>query len=717
MIALLWNCRGLGKPSAVQALKDLIRSYKPSLVFLTETKLCERRMLSLKFSLGFNSCFAVDRIGFGGGLALLWNSNLDVSLQSFSVGHIDAYIKCDDADCGWFFTGFYGHPEVDKRKESWKLLERIGQGRTQPWFCGGDFNEILYHHEMFGQGVRAEYQMKNFRDATELVGVADIGCQGAFFTWNNGRKGNLCTCVRLDRGFANLAWKTLFPNAYMRSIPSARSDHLPLLLHLHGLSQTGQTRAQLPRRFEVFWLQDPECARVVEENWRIMGSSVLQGFKQCGERVMSQLRDWSWRKYGNLEKKIKKEKEALANILEEYGVGEQYVAGQRRLEDLLHMNDDYWRIRSRSNWMQQGDRNTSYFHHHASQRRTRNQIKKLKNSTGVWIEDGVELEKLIVGHYTSLFTHDPQVRGKFAANYSGVIRRRLSVSMQQELAKPFTADEVLSALKLMHPTKAPGPDGYQAIFFQKFWGIIGNDVLAVVLGFLNGEEEIAGLNETFISLIPKVKSPEVIADYRPISLCNVVYKLIAKTLALRMKGVMGFLIDEAQSAFVPDRLITDNVIVAFEAFHKLKKGTGANMAVKLDMSKAYDRIEWPFLEWILGEMGFSDRWVWMIMHCVSSVSFRILINGKPSSSFTPSRGIRQGDPLSPYLFILCSEGFSALIREEERKGMWNGVTMGCNGPLVSHLFFADDSLLFCSADVQGVTTLTTILQEYELATG
>ena len=124
-----------------------------------------------------------------------------------------------------------------------------------------------------------------------------------------------------------------------------------------------------------------------------------------------------------------------------------------------------------------------------------------------------------------------------------------------------------------------------------------------------------------------------------------------------------------------------------------------------------------FLAWILNEMGFSGRWVQLIMSCVTSVSFQVLINGQASISFTPSRGIRQGDPLSPYLFLFVLEGLSALIREEERREFWKGLRMGRGGPVLSHLFFADDSLLFCRADDQGLATLSRVLKAYEVATG
>ena len=147
---------------------------------------------------------------------------------------------------------------------------------------------------------------------------------------------------------------------------------------------------------------------------------------------------------------------------------------------------------------------------------------------------------------------------------------------------------------------------------------------------------------THICLIPKVKSPQQVTEFRPISLCNVVYRLISKILANRLKRVLDVVIDELQSAFVPGRLITDNVLVAFETMHCIdqrKKGKKALMAIKLDMSKAYDKVEWVYLETIMRKIGFHERWSSLIMMCATTVSYSMLINGKPKGKIILLRGL------------------------------------------------------------------------------
>ena len=210
------------------------------------------------------------------------------------------------------------------------------------------------------------------------------------------------------------------------------------------------------------------------------------------------------------------------------------------------------------------------------------------------------------------------------------ISPRVTEEMNAILIKPFSQEEIWEALQSIGDLKAPGPDGIPSIFYKRFWSIVGEQVKKEVLTVLNGGPMPRGWNDTIIVLIPKVKNPERVKDLRPISLCNVLYKLIAKVLANRLKSILPEIIAPSQSAFVPRRLITDNVLLAYELTHHLRnkrEGKYGLAAFKLDMSKAYDRVEWSFLERIKRRMGFSERWINLVMLCVTTVSYRIRVNG------------------------------------------------------------------------------------------
>lgn len=246
------------------------------------------------------------------------------------------------------------------------------------------------------------------------------------------------------------------------------------------------------------------------------------------------------------------------------------------------------------------------------------------------------------------------------------LQGRVSQAMNFALTQPFTKEEIKKSLFDMHPAKAPGVDGMPAGFFQNFWSIIGESVTKACLKFLNEGCELGSLNHTLIALIPKVKDPKLVTEFRPISLCTVVYKILSKTIANRLKPHLPAIILPEQSAFVPGRQILDNVLVAFETMHKLKahrKGKVSLMAIKLDMSKAYDRVEWPFLRAMMEKLGFCSKWIDLVMKCVSAVSYSVLVNGRTCGDFKPTRGLRQGDPLSPYLFLLCMEGLVSILRK------------------------------------------------------
>ena len=250
-------------------------------------------------------------------------------------------------------------------------------------------------------------------------------------------------------------------------------------------------------------------------------------------------------------------------------------------EDMCHQ-------RSRNCWLRSGEHNTSFFHAKASNRHQQNAIHQIRDSEDTWQEDEGVIGRTFVEYFEQLFTSSqPDVSDKFI----DAIHTKVTDRMNSRLLQEFQASEMERTLKQMHPMKAPRPDSMPPLFYRHFWPTISSIVIQTILDFLSHGAAPPKFHETHIVLIPNTKNLERVTDYRPINLCNVAYKIASKAVANMLKMVLQDIVCENQSAFVSERLSTDNLLVAHEIMHHInrkKKGKCGEMAFKLDMSKAYD---------------------------------------------------------------------------------------------------------------------------------
>ena len=719
MSIMSWNCRGIGNDATVRELRTLVQRFAPSVLCLQETQVGGLRARNLAHSFGFNRSYTVGSRGRSGGLAMYWNDNLNLELIHFSQYHIDMIVKKDEEQ-PWRITCIYGEANVNERQKTWDLLRFLRSESNLPWVCIGDFNEVLSADEHFGVGERNPRQMTGFREAVDVAGLCDLGFIGPSWTFEKKVRGGSYTRVRLDRALATTDWWLRFNSASVRHLTTARSDHSPILLQL--TEPTQQRRAQEKHfRYELMWETHEAFTPFITEAWCSgQPSSSMLALGNKLNRISGELLGWNSSVFGQVKKEINRlqtELERLRSIPDRVGPSEAEVNITQKLTEWYHREEIMQKQRSRIQWLSAGDSNTRFFQQKASKRRKKNRIERLQLPDGSLCEDVEQLKVHSVNFYKALYTSE---RTMGMERVLSCVPRKVTPEMNLSLNAPYKAEEVKLALFQMFPTKAPGPDGFPAHFFQRHWDICGEEVTKAVLNILNGVEEIGEANQTLLVLIPKVSDASSLTQFRPISLCNVILKIVSKVQANRLKRILLEIISEEQSAFVPGRLITDNIITAYECLHFMKKKRGRSSqfcALKLDMMKAYDRVEWDYLKAIMLKLGFSDRWVASIMKVVTSVTFSVLFNGERTEVFKPSRGIRQGDPISPYLFLLAAEGLSCLLRSRGNSENLSGILVAPTAPPVNHLLFADDSLLFAKASTEGATSIKEVVEIYCQASG
>jgi len=213
----------------------------------------------------------------------------------------------------------------------------------------------------------------------------------------------------------------------------------------------------------------------------------------------------------------------------------EFLEESKTLDDLLMKQEIYWAQRSRISWLKHGDKNTKFFHAKASQRRRRNHIQGIKDRDGNWVEEKEDIAEVATNYFNSLFNAGTCFQMNECLN---TVMSKVTPDMQQMLSSEFTVTEIKTAVFQMGPTKAPGPNGMNALFYQKFWHVMGDSVIAIVMDYLNMGFMALEINHTNIVLIPKVKLPKKMSSFRSISLCNVIYKIISKVLASRLKKIL-----------------------------------------------------------------------------------------------------------------------------------------------------------------------------------
>nr|GEV88907.1 RNA-directed DNA polymerase, eukaryota [Tanacetum cinerariifolium] len=330
--------------------------------------------------------------------------------------------------------------------------------------------------------------------------------------------------------------------------------------------------------------------------------------------------------------------------------------------------------KARVRWDVEGDENTKFFHGIINSKRNKQMIKGILQE-GTWVTDPLDIKAAFLNFYKDKFScHDSSVifLPMFVVN-------RLSLSDQAHLDSMVNLEEIKNVVWECGSQKAPGPDGITFMFIKKYWDLLHLDIQTFVVNFFSFGSFPPGLNSSLFTLISKVNNPLFIKDFRPISLIGFQYKIVAKFLANRLSKVIDSIISNEQSAFISGRQILDGPLILSEV------------------------IDCTWRRWIRAGLTTSRA--------------SILINGSHTSEFSIKRGLRQGDPLSPFLFIIVMEGLHIAFRDGLMKNMFRGVSIGSLGIRLSHLFYADDVIIISDWNQNDMDNIIRVLNAFHLVSG
>ncbi|GJV29926.1 putative RNA-directed DNA polymerase, eukaryota, reverse transcriptase zinc-binding domain protein [Tanacetum coccineum] len=347
-------------------------------------------------------------------------------------------------------------------------------------------------------------------------------------------------------------------------------------------------------------------------------------------------------------------------------------------------------------WLEVRDSNSAFFHKSIKSQNQRSRIDSIRDAADCEVTGSLVVE-CFVNHYQQFLGTNMEC---VDLDSDGLFLNHVSAATSLNMVQNVSNEEVKIAMFSIGDDRASGPDGFMSAFFKKSWDLIGNDVCSAAKEFFNNGQLLKEINHTFLALIPKVATPLKVNDYRPISCCNVIYKCISKILTNRIIDGLKEVVSDNQSAFIPGRRITNNILITQEVMHNYHRDRGPpRCAFKVDIQKAYDMVDWKFLSNILILFGFHKKMVKWIMACVSSASFSLCINGDIHGYFNGKRGLRQGDPISPYLFTLVMEVLTLIIKRRVRLSDTFRYHNKCDELELINVCFADDLFIFIRGDV------------------
>lgn len=721
-----WNVRGINDPDKHLPFSQWLSSYRPVFGALLETHIKEQNLpvVMSKLCPGWN--FASNHNSDEDGrIVIIWSHTISVRLLSQTKQSLTCELTTSPSQ-KILFTAVYACNTVAERSDLWVDLLNLQQSLSTddlPWTVGGDFNQILHHSEHSSPHIASlTPPMIDFADCLTQAGLFDLRFHGELNTWTN-KTPTAPIAKKLDRLLVNQSWISLLPHSSATFLSPNFSDHSPCVLDLDVPLPISGTK---PFKFFNYLTKHPKFLAIVMDFWTQTGGTALTLGELC----------WNLKQIKRVLKKINREnfskiqeRVAIANSLLKIVQGQALqdptpalFQKERELmakwEFLRTIEEAYFRQKSRINWLREGDLNTSYFHRIWKVRTAVNSIRSFMLSNGVLIFDPVQMGYLAINHFKSILAPDvtpPTISS--IAWFQSLLSFRCSADHCTWLSILPSTDTITTTLFKLNPNKAPGPDGLTSGFFKASWSVLGPEVTASITAFFTTGFLPATVNSTILSLVPKHPGASSVADYRPISCCTTLYKTISKILVAKLKPILSDLILPNQTAFIQGRLLVENTILATDLVDGYHKNKGPpRITLKVDIAKAFDTLNWDFLFICLSALEVPSIYLNWLRACVCTPSFTIGYNGTIQGHFKGKRGLRQGDPLSPYLFVIAMNCLSHLLNKGAAEGRF-GYHAKCHSSKLTHLCFADDLLIFTDGSLASVQAILQILHDFSLHSG
>ncbi|CAM0881391.1 unnamed protein product [Alopecurus aequalis] len=677
-----WNVRGLGDEDKCAVVSDNVLTARPSVLCLQETKLASvtpppklRSFLPPYLS----EHAAVDASGSRGGVLTAWDPRvLALTTTTRNTYSISTSFQSTTSDTTFMITNVYApsdHTFTDEFVAEMTSLLPLVSG---PWIILGDFNLLRRPSDKNNANFNHSLAAK-FNAMIHAMGLFELPLLDRLYTWTNSQ--TVPVLARLDRALFNHDWNAAFPDSALTTLPRPTSDHFPLLV-------TASTRIPCSSifRFENSWLLDSSFLPATIDQWTrpVFRRNAAADLTAKAKRFRFAAKVW-------------KREHRFSPFRE------------NNCKFILSLFDFFEESRSlKFRAIREGDENSKFFHTRASQRFRRNAVRVL-DVDGVQTIDHAGKARALLEFYTNLLGRARPTSWCFdlASLYVGAAR-----AQSEALIRPFDIKEIRDAVFGMDRASAPGPDGLGPSFYRAAWEHVSPDLELLFHAFHAESVDLGCINRAHVALLPKTDGVLSPSSFRHVSLQNCSMKAICKALTARLQLQIGELIDENQSGFMQGRSISENFVYATEIVQCCHKRRAPSVVLKLDFAKAFDSIDWGSLRKVLEARGFPPKWCnWMDVVFHSSMS-AILLNGIPGSWILCKRGLRQGDPLSPYLYLLMGDLLQRLFQQDEV--LRHPLADDAQCPVLQ---YSDDTLIIFSASVEAAQRAKLLLDQFAQATG